>query len=62
MSSIWDPPDSPEEIARQALEAQRAEEAKQAAYVARMRSLYAKALGCSLIEPEDRGKPSADGG
>jgi hypothetical protein len=62
VSSIWDPPDSPEEIARQALEAQRAEEAKQAAYVARMRSLYAKALGCSLIAPEEEGKQSAEGG
>lgn len=55
MSSIWDPPDSPEEIERQALEAQRAEEAKKAAHVARMRALYAKALGCSLIEQEDSG-------
>lgn len=62
MSSIWDPPDTPEEIARQALEAQRAEEAKKAAHVARMRALYAKALGCSLVAPEDRGEQSAQSG
>lgn len=62
MSSIWDPPDSPEEIARQTLEAQRAEEAKQAAHIARMRALYAKALECSLIAPEEEGEQSAERG
>jgi hypothetical protein len=52
VSSIWDPPDSPEEIACQVLEA---EEARKAAHVARMRALYAKALGCSMVSPEDVG-------
>lgn len=56
MSSIWDPPDSPEEIARQAREA---EEAKRAAHVARMRARYAKALGCSMLSPGDAAEGSA---
>jgi hypothetical protein len=59
VSSIWDPPDSPEEIARQAREA---EEAKRAAHVARMRALYAKALGCSMVSPEDVGSAAESKG
>ncbi|MGA1467126.1 MAG: hypothetical protein ACO38V_05755 [Phycisphaerales bacterium] len=59
MSSIWDLPDSPEEIARQAREA---EEARKAAHAARMRALYAKALGCSMVSPEDAGSAAESKG
>lgn len=46
MSSIWDPPDSPEEIERQArLERERRHAAN--------RAFFAKVFGCSLVSPAD---------
>lgn len=53
MSSIWDPPDTPEEIAREELKARLAREARHAEKVAEMKARYAKAAFCSLLGPED---------
>ncbi|MBM4107111.1 MAG: hypothetical protein FJ257_12680 [Phycisphaerae bacterium] len=53
MSSIWDPPDTPEEIAREELKARLAREARHAEKVAEMKARYEKAALCSLLGPED---------